>query len=329
MKIAALVKQVASPGGHEMDALSRRAIAQGVELAAAVGDGTCTAITLGEPRAEDVLREAIAWGRTCSVMTDGVRVNAAASSPATSLAAAFVLAATLEELGPFDLVLLGARSSDDATGLLGPHLAQMLGLPFAASARFLSMQGRRLHVRCDHEDEWLQVTVPIPAVVSCATDLIQPCEATPTARGLVPDELIRTTAARPTVESTRAPTGAQTRGVAVVSRQGSGASPALDLASGEKVVHLAVDGSDVEEDIAHAVAAWAMDEHPGRVVLPDSMWGREIAGRVAVQLSGVDIVVQTADSRANDHEEPVTTITAERVSSVRVVSRTPRRPATP
>ena len=47
----------------EMNPYCRRAVAEGVTLARAT-DGTCTAITLGPPGAEDVLREAIAWGAT-------------------------------------------------------------------------------------------------------------------------------------------------------------------------------------------------------------------------------------------------------------------------
>ncbi|MBM3672318.1 MAG: hypothetical protein FJW86_09100 [Actinobacteria bacterium] len=217
MNIAVLVKQVNTDAGPEMDALSRRAAAQGAELAAAVGDGTVTAISLGPTSAEDVLRETIAWGRACSVMTEGVLVTSDAANHATPAAAAGILAATLASLEPFDVVLLGGRSSDDATGLLGTNLAPLLGMPFAAWARYLSVQARRLHVRCEHEDEWVQLTVEMPAVVSCAADLIQPCGASPTARALVPAELIRTVAADQLATPTIAPT-VDTHALRVVSR---------------------------------------------------------------------------------------------------------------
>ena len=45
----------------EMNAYCRRAVAEGVTLAAESG-GSCTVLTLGPASAEDVLREAIAWG---------------------------------------------------------------------------------------------------------------------------------------------------------------------------------------------------------------------------------------------------------------------------
>ena len=44
-----------------MNPYCRRAVAQGVSLARETG-GTCTVVTLGPPGAEDVLREAVAWG---------------------------------------------------------------------------------------------------------------------------------------------------------------------------------------------------------------------------------------------------------------------------
>jgi electron transfer flavoprotein alpha/beta subunit len=192
MHVAALVKQVLGDAGTpEMDALGRRAVAQGVELAAAVGDGVCTVVTVGPPDAGDVLREAIAYGRTCSVFTDGLLLDDPAFAGGDTLATARTIAALASHEGPYDLVLLGAASSDVGTGQLGPQLAECLDVPFAASARYVSLQGTWLHVRCEHDDGWTQLKVPLPAVVSCAADLITPCEATPIARATVPPEAIR------------------------------------------------------------------------------------------------------------------------------------------
>ncbi len=197
MNAAVLVKQVVGSNGEfVMDELSGMAVAQGVELCAAVGDGMCTAITIGPDTAEDVLREAIAWGRTCSVMTDGVLLADPAFDDSDTLAAARALATAITREGPFDLVLLGAESSDTRSGQLGPQVAELLDLPFVAAARFLSMQGRRIHVRGRHEDGWMQATVQLPAVVSCAADLADRCEVPPAARALVPHDLIRTLTAR-------------------------------------------------------------------------------------------------------------------------------------
>lgn len=207
MRIAALVKQIPAfeemelgPDGRlvrdgldlEMNPYCRRAVSQAVELAAAVGDGTVTVFTLGPPSAEDVLREAIAWGRDAAVAIDGVLITDPAFAGSDTLATARALAAALEREGPFDLVLTGRSSVDADTGQVGAEVAELLDLPFATSVRHLSMQGRRLHLRCEHDDGWVQLEVDLPVVASCAERLIDPCKVDPAGRATVPADAIRT-----------------------------------------------------------------------------------------------------------------------------------------
>ena len=104
LRIAALVKQI--PVGEsmtlgddgrlvrdgielEMNAYCRRAVSKGVEWARESG-GSCTVFTLGPPSAEDVLREAIAWGAD-----RGVHLCDPAFAGSDTLATARALAAAL------------------------------------------------------------------------------------------------------------------------------------------------------------------------------------------------------------------------------------------
>ncbi len=207
MRIAALVKQIPAfaelelgDDGRlkregldlEMNPYCRRAVAQAVELAAAVGDGTVTVFTLGPPAAEDVLREAIAWGAENAVSVDGVLVTDPVFAGSDTLATARALAAAIEHEGPFDLVLAGRNSVDADTGQVGPELAELLGLPFATGVRHLSMKGQTLHLRCEHDDGWAQLEVDLPMVASCAERLIDPCKVPPEARATVDASSIRT-----------------------------------------------------------------------------------------------------------------------------------------
>lgn len=206
MRIAALVKQIPAfeemelgPDGRlkreglelEMNPYCRRAVSQAVELAAAVGDGEVVVLTLGPPAAEDTLREAIAWGIASSVSTDGILVTDPAFAGSDTLATARALAAALDREGPFDLVLVGRNSVDADTGQVGPELAELLDLPFATGARYLSLQKRTLHIRCEHDDGWVQAEVALPAVVSTAERLIDPCKVPPEERATVPADRIR------------------------------------------------------------------------------------------------------------------------------------------
>ncbi|MHB1929225.1 MAG: FAD-binding protein [Acidimicrobiales bacterium] len=175
----------------EMNPYCRRAVAKGVALARS-SDGSCTAFTLGPPSAEDVLREAIAWGAD-----EGVHLCDTAFAGSDTLATARALAAALRREGLFDLVLVGQASVDGGTGQVGPQLAELLDLPFASGARRMRVAGDVLHLGLEHEDGWEEVEMAIPAVVSVAERLCAPCKAPAEARAAVPAGRIRrVTAAR-------------------------------------------------------------------------------------------------------------------------------------
>jgi electron transfer flavoprotein alpha subunit len=173
----------------EMNAYCRRAVAQAVELAAE-HDGTVCVITLGPPPAEDVLREAIAWGLGRAVEIRGVLVTDPAFAGSDTLATAAALDAVVRHEGPFDLVLAGRNSVDADTGQVGPELAELLGLPFATGVRHLALDGGTLDLRCEHDDGWVQMRMELPAVLSTAERLIDPCKVDPEGRAEVPAELI-------------------------------------------------------------------------------------------------------------------------------------------
>jgi electron transfer flavoprotein alpha subunit len=200
LRIAALVKQI--PVGEsmtlgddgrlvrdgielEMSAYCRRAVSKGVEWARESG-GSCTVFTLGPPAAEDVLREAIAWG------ADGaVHLCDPAFSGSDTLATARALAAALRQSGPFDLVLVGRNSLDGDTGQVGPEIAQLMGVPFATGVRVMGITGEDLSLTLEHDDGTDEVEVSLPALLSVAERLCEPCKVPPAGRTEVPAERIQ------------------------------------------------------------------------------------------------------------------------------------------
>ncbi len=340
MRIAALVKQVAGARAAdlEMDALSRRAIAQAVELAAAVGDGECTAITVGTPRAEDVLREAIAWGSSCGVMTDGVLVADPAFVGLESLEVSRVLVAAIEREGPYDLILVGDQASDGGTGRTGARVSELLDLPFLGPARFLSMQSDVLHVRCERDRGFLQATVSLPAVVSCASGLISPCDVAESVRATVPADRVRTVTAEDL--RVRSSTGEARSGdagspIGVVTEPDDADRTRQVIAFGKMqaeevgcpIVALVTGSNIVAEDAARAVADWAVEADASSIVTSASPVGREIAGRLEVRLDD-RLQVVTAPEPGNSSgpreeiEVPSHTLSLRPRGRVRVVSRT-------
>ena len=193
LRIAALVKQVPLAEslelvqgrlvrtglGVEMNPYCRRAVAQGVSLARDSG-GTCTVVTLGPPGAEDVLREAVAWGADA-----GLHACDPALAGSDTLATASALAAVLRAAGPFDLILLGRNSIDGETGQVGPELAELLDLPFAGGVRRLQDGGAVWPLELEHDDGTQEVEVALPAVLSVAERLCDPCKVDPAGRAAV------------------------------------------------------------------------------------------------------------------------------------------------
>ena len=196
LRIAALVKQVPVAesmrleGGRlvrrgvdlEMNAYCRRAVSQGVILAGATG-GSCTVVTLGPPSAEDVLREAVAWGAD-----SGVHVCDEAFAGSDTLATARTLAAALRTAGPFDLVLLGRNSIDGETGQVGPEIAELLSLPFASGVRRLEDLGATLRLELELDDGTQEAEIALPAVLTVAERLCDPCKVDPEGRAAAPAE---------------------------------------------------------------------------------------------------------------------------------------------
>jgi len=175
----------------EMNPYCRRAVAQAVALAQESADEhEVVFVTLGPPPAEDVLREAIAWAIERDVTARGLHVSDPAFAGSDTLATARALAAAIEHAGPFDLVLAGRNSVDADTGQVGPELAELLDLPFLTGVRHLQIEAGLVHARCEHDDGWVQVEVALPAVLSTAERLIEPCKVDPPGRAAVPAALI-------------------------------------------------------------------------------------------------------------------------------------------
>ncbi len=194
LRVAALVKQI--PVGEsmelgadrrlvrqgidlEMNAYCRRAVAKGVEWGRASG-GTCTVFTLGPPTAEDVVREAIAWGATA-----GVHLSDPAFAGSDTLATARALSSALTKFGAFDLILVGRNSLDGDTGQVGPQMAEMMGLPFACGVRAMDIAHETLALTLEHDDGSQDVEVRLPALLSVAERLCDPCKVPPERRAEV------------------------------------------------------------------------------------------------------------------------------------------------
>lgn len=86
--------------------------------------GTVTAITMGPPRASDILRECLYMGAD-SVYLISDRKFAGADTLATS----YVLSEAINKIGNYDFIFAGRQAIDGDTAQVGPQTAEKLKIP--------------------------------------------------------------------------------------------------------------------------------------------------------------------------------------------------------
>ncbi len=89
--------------------------------------GTVTALSMGPPRAEDVLREALARGAD-----EGILITDRRFGGSDTYATSRTLSAAIEKLNGYDLVVAGEMSVDGDTAQVGAQTAEFLGIPHVA-----------------------------------------------------------------------------------------------------------------------------------------------------------------------------------------------------
>jgi electron transfer flavoprotein beta subunit len=121
--------------------------------------GTVTVITMGPPKAANILRESLFRGADKVVLlTD--RKFAGADTLATSN----VLRLAVQKVGQYDLVLAGRQAIDGDTAQVGPQTAEKLGIPQITYAeQIVDVSDGRITVQraLDHGSEIVRCTFPV------------------------------------------------------------------------------------------------------------------------------------------------------------------------
>jgi electron transfer flavoprotein beta subunit len=134
-----------------------------------------TVVTMGLPKAEEVLREAIAMGADNGVLVTD-RVLGGADTWATSQ----TIAGALRNLD-FDLVITGRQAIDGDTAQVGPQISEHLGLPLISYAEELSVDEaeKTVTVKRQYDDGYHIVKAKMPCLVTCLAELNEPRYMTP------------------------------------------------------------------------------------------------------------------------------------------------------
>jgi electron transfer flavoprotein beta subunit len=146
-----------------MNPACRHALEAALRLKALHG-GRITAMTMGPPMAEEVLRQALALGSD-----EGLLISDPAMAGADTFITSHILASAIKKCRPdFDLILCGCYTSDSETAQVGPQLAEELDLPAAAFVEEIELKGDCLLVKrfSDAFIETLEMNLPGLVTVS-------------------------------------------------------------------------------------------------------------------------------------------------------------------
>ena len=142
------------------------AIEEAVKIKEAGKATEIVAITIGDDKAQETVRKALAVGadRGIHVKADGV---------IEPLAVSKILKAVVEKEKP-DLIFMGKQAIDDDCNQTGQMLAALLNWPQATFASKIDVKDKSLEVTREVDEGLETIEVNIPAIVTCDLRLNEP-----------------------------------------------------------------------------------------------------------------------------------------------------------
>ena len=188
MKIVVCIKQVPdTKGGVKFNpdgTLDRSAMLAimnpddkaGLEAALRLKDqygAEVTVLTMGLPKAEEVLREALAMGADKGILVTD-RVLGGADTWATSQ----TIAGALRNL-EYDLIITGRQAIDGDTAQVGPQISEHLNIPVISYAQNLKIEGDSVIVERQFDDRYHVLKAKMPCLITALAELNEPRYMTP------------------------------------------------------------------------------------------------------------------------------------------------------
>ena len=131
--------------------------------------GEVTVITIGDEDSEKQLRTALAMGADKAVLINTEDDLEEGDQYTT----AKILEAFFEDKEA-DLILAGNVAIDEASGQVGPRLAEALGIPYVTTITDLSIDGDNVRIEKDVEGDVETVETTLPLLVTCQQGLNEP-----------------------------------------------------------------------------------------------------------------------------------------------------------
>ena len=151
------------------------ALEQALQIKETHPDTTITILTMGPPRAAEIIREAVYRGAdTGIVLTD--RAFAGADTLATS----YALSAAIRKIGSYDLIIAGRQAIDGDTAQVAPQVAEKLNLPqitYAEKIEKIENGKATVTRRLESGVETLECPLPLVITVNCSAADCRPRNA--------------------------------------------------------------------------------------------------------------------------------------------------------
>ncbi|GHU69380.1 electron transfer flavoprotein subunit beta [Bacteroidia bacterium] len=162
MKEDGTVNRAALPAIFNPEDLN--ALEQALRLKDQYPGSTVMLLTMGPPRAADIIREGLFRG------TDGgYLLTDRAFAGADTLATSYALSMAIRKTGAFDVILSGRQAIDGDTAQVGPQVAEKLNIPQITYAEeILSVENKNITVkrRLEHGVEIVKGQFPILITVN-------------------------------------------------------------------------------------------------------------------------------------------------------------------
>ncbi len=135
------------------------AVEAALQLKEKAGQGEVVVLSLGPAAAAETIRKALSMGADRGIHLQADRI------PFDGFAIANALATELRD-GGYDLILFGKMSPDSSNGIVGPIVAEMLGLPCVTSISRLEIANGKGTAKRELEGAQEIVEFPLPAVLT-------------------------------------------------------------------------------------------------------------------------------------------------------------------
>lgn len=121
-----------------------------------------TLLTMGPPRASEIIREGLYRGADT-----GIVLTSRAFAGADTLATSYAIAAAVKHIKQFDIVIGGRQAIDGDTAQVGPQVAEKLGIPQATYAEeIIKVENGVATIKRRLKNGVETVEAPLPLVVT-------------------------------------------------------------------------------------------------------------------------------------------------------------------